>query len=383
MKRRIGLGLRYWRGLPLSRLALALVGVFFIFASVGFIMATWQFDAPRPWPAVLAGAAMSGITAVLFLLGVVRSPWFLPVAIVFDVFGTRGMYAMWREAYRGGPLGIEDLAFMKERVRAQGLCAIASIALGWIALARFIRREGARQARMRAEIDLAHDVHVSLVPPLGFTAAGCEVRGLSLPSTEVGGDLADAYEHDGLLIASVADVTGHGVPAGALMAMIKSAVRLALPNRSGLDALLQHLNRILVDLRRPERFITMACLRFDGSGTVEYALAGHLPILRVPRGAATVERLENTCLPLGVLADARFTAGRATAAAGDLFVMVTDGLTEVRDAVGSDLGVERIEALVLEHAARSLADIERLLVAAARQHGPQLDDQTLLLVRVQ
>jgi serine phosphatase RsbU (regulator of sigma subunit) len=382
VRRRPGLALRYWRSLPLSRLALALVGVFFIFAAVGFIIASWQIDAPRPWPAVLAQAALSGATAVLFVLVGIRSLWFLPVALVFDILGMRAMFAIWNAAYQGGALETDDLAVMKQRLQVEGMCAIASIAVGWIALARFMRREGARQIRLRTEVDLAHDIHVSLVPPLAFTAAGCEVRGLSLPSTEVGGDLADAYEQEGRLVACVADVAGHGVPAGALMAMIKSAVRLALPARSGLETLLAHLNRILVDLRRPDRFVTLACLRFDGSGAAEYVLAGHFPILRIAAGTRAVERLENMCLPLGVQAEARFTARRVTAAAGDLFVIFTDGLIEVRDAAERELGMERLEALVVEHAARSLADIERLVFGAARRHGRQLDDQTLLLMRV-
>lgn len=382
MRRPKGLALRYWRSLPLSRLSLALAGVFFIFAAVGFIMGSWQIDAPHPWAGVITQAAFSGITAVLFLLGAIRSLWFLPVAVAFDIAGLKAMTVVWNTAYAGGPMGVQDLTVMKQRLQIQGVCAIASIAAGWTALARFIRREGVGQIRLRTEVDLAHDIHVSLVPPLAFTAATCEVRGLSLPSTEVGGDLEDAYEEEGRLVACVADVAGHGVPAGALMAMIKSGARLGLPARSGLETLLAHLNRILIELRRPDRFVTLACMRFDGSGTAEYALAGHLPILRIARGARAAERLENACVPLGVMADARFTAGRVTAAAGDLFVCFTDGLTEVRDAAENEFGMERLEALVIEHATRSLGDIERIVFAAAREHGRQVDDQTLLLVRV-
>lgn len=382
MSRQPGLALRYWQSLPLSRLSLALTGVFFMFAAVGFIIASWELDAPRPWPAVLAQATVSGVTAVLFVLVGIRSLWFLPVALLFDALAMRGLFALWSAAYQGGGLGAPDLAVIRQRLQIQGVSAIVSIALGWIMLARFMRREGAGQVRLRTEVDLAHDIHVSLVPPLAFTGATCEVRGLSLPSTEVGGDLADGHEEDGRLVACVADVAGHGVPAGALMAMIKSGVRLGLPARSGLETLLAHLNRILIELRRPDRFVTLACLRFDGSGTAEYALAGHLPILRIAHGSSAAERLENQCLPLGVHDEAKFTAGRVTAAPGDLFVCFTDGLIEVRDAAELELGLERLEALVLRSAARSLADIERIVFAAAREHGRQVDDQTLLLVRV-
>ena len=384
MKRGLPIAIRYYRSLPGRTLAGYLVGVFLTFASVGFIADTWHAPVLRPldWPAVLATAATDGAIGVLFALGPMRSWWFLPVAIASMTVGMRGLDLMWAARAAGWGAGTADLVAVQHRLTADGMSAIASVILGYVLSVRFIRAEGLRQARLRAEMDLAHDIHVSLVPPLAFTTAHCEVRGLSVPSTEVGGDLADAYEEDGRLVACVADVAGHGVPAGALTAMVKSAVRLALPSRSGIETLLGHLNRVLVDLRRPDRFVTMACLRFDGSGTADYALAGHFPILRVAAGTRAVERLENTCLPLGIQDGARFAAGRVPAATGDLFVFFTDGLIEVRDQAEQELGLSRLEALVAEHAARSLGDIEGLVFGAARQHGPQLDDQTLVLVRI-
>ena len=61
-------------------------GVFFIFAAVGFIMASWQIDAPRPWAGVITQAAFSGITAVTSAPAAVSAganffrPWRDPMA---------------------------------------------------------------------------------------------------------------------------------------------------------------------------------------------------------------------------------------------------------------------------------------------------------------
>jgi hypothetical protein len=56
------------------------------------------------------------------------------------------------------------------------------------------------------------------------------------------------------------------------------------------------------------------------------------------------------------------------------------GLNE-RDLKRSN--VERLRALIGSHAAAPLPTIETQVFDAVRAHGMQLDDQTLLLIRVQ
>ena len=58
-----------------------------------------------------------------------------------------------------------------------------------------------------------------------------EVYGKSIPSAEMGGDLIDVVEKVGNLLAYIADVSGHGLPAGQLMGMLKTAMRVCLQFR--------------------------------------------------------------------------------------------------------------------------------------------------------
>jgi hypothetical protein len=369
--------------LPLRKLWLVLTGIFFTFASSGFIIDSLQFDAQRPWQVAVYSAIFSGMVAVLFALIPMRSVWFLPIAILFMLKGARFSVPLWIGPSMGAPAaGAGGIAAIRHRAVLDGMATIVCVTLGYMSFIRFMRTEGIRQTRLRAEMDLAREIHASLVPAIDFATTTFEARGRSVPSSEVGGDLVDVFERGGHLSACVADVAGHGVPAGALMAMMRGALRLQLPAGGGLATLLADLNRLLVDLGRPDRFVTLACLRFDGSGGVEYALAGHLPIIRVRRGARVVERFENPSPPLGVQPGATFTSGRITTAPGDLFAIFTDGLSEARDRGRNEFGIEGIEGLLLEHAAKPLAEIEREVFAAAERHGRRVDDQTLLLVRV-
>jgi hypothetical protein len=50
--------------------------------------------------------------------------------------------------------------------------------------------------------------------------------------------------------------------------------------------------------------------------------------------------------------------------------------------VGGDLvDLERLKAVILEHEGRPLTELFDIVVGHARRHGPQIDDQSLLLVR--
>lgn len=131
--------------------------------------------------------------------------------------------------------------------------------------------------RMQTELFLAHGIQATLVLTVSFQNANFEVYGKSIPSTETGGDLIDVIDSNGSLLAYVADLSGHGLAAGQLMGMLKT--RLAVQFRQPPVELLESTDRVLPGLKKPDRYATLALLQFDGSAEVEYALAGHVPIL--------------------------------------------------------------------------------------------------------
>jgi len=62
----------------------------------------------------------------------------------------------------------------------------------------------------------------------------------------------------------VADVSGHGVPAGVLMSMVKSAARMRLACREHQSELLDDLNGVLKPLLAPKMFVTVAYASWNG-----------------------------------------------------------------------------------------------------------------------
>ena len=77
----------------------------------------------------------------------------------------------------------------------------------------------------------------------------------------------------------------------------------------------------------------------------------------------------------------RWFPGSPPVTPGDLFVGLTDGLTEVNDRAQVEFGMNGVVRTLEHHAASPLPTDYNELLTAARSHGPQTDDQTLLLVR--
>jgi serine phosphatase RsbU (regulator of sigma subunit) len=67
---------------------------------------------------------------------------------------------------------------------------------------------------------------------------------------------------------------------------------------------------------------------------------------------------------------------------GRLFLLVTDGITEVVSERDEEFGLARLEQLLSKLAAQPLSQIWEVVIEEVKQHGAQQDDQSLLLLRV-
>ena len=127
---------------------------------------------------------------------------------------------------------------------------------------------------------------------------------------------------------------------------------------------------------------TLALLRFDGSSEAEYALAGHPPLLHYWHGSRDMARLSMEQLSLGLIPGGSYASKRVIYSPRDLFLMVTDGISEVANGRDEEFGLTRLQELLTRHASRALPEIWDLIMREVRQYGLQQDDQSLLLLRV-
>jgi serine phosphatase RsbU (regulator of sigma subunit) len=371
----------FWSSVPPRGHALILAAAFATFAGIGFLTDILSIGR-NPLPIAFVIAGLSGAFAVFWALTIIRSAKFLPLAVALYLF----MFWL-NENYetRGLSFDPAGLAAVVVRVKIDAAAVIIAVSVGYALFIVFIAVEGRRYMRAHTEVALAQDIHRHLVPSIDRTVGRFECFGMSLPSSEVGGDLVDVVEAGERWVAYVADVSGHGVASGTLMGMFKSAVRTRLAADASLDVMLTDVNRVLTGLRKPGMFVTCAFLTGDEgrADRLRFAVAGHPPILHRRDGSGAVEELSMPQLPMALLdQEPAFVSATVHVDCGDVLALVSDGLMEVFDRHDEGYGLDRLKITLAAHAMRPLQDLFDAIVADVRRHGTQLDDQSLLLVRV-
>lgn len=377
MRFRHSLHHEFWRSISRAGYATFLLAVAATFGSMGFLIDLVHTD--TPFSNALYGALLCALLAIGWFVSMTRELRLLPVVLVAHFAGTWFLVG----ASRRPPLAMFAGMPLDQRLSLDMTGAIVCILLGYAGFVTFAAREGRQWVAADAEMRLARNIHQALVPRIERSIGSIDFHGFSAPSGHVGGDLVDVVTlPDGRWLGYVADVSGHGVSSGLLMAMVKSGMRMRSSDWPPLPALVTDLNQLICDQSAPQMFVTMACVRGAAGGAVEFTLVGHPPILRVRDGVVT-ELLESH-IPLGIMPAWNFSSAALDVRPGDLLALVTDGLFEVFDAKDRDFGLEGIKAVLASSASsndRPLVDIASRLLERAREFGPQIDDQTLLLIR--
>jgi serine phosphatase RsbU (regulator of sigma subunit) len=382
--------------MPARALAPGAAAIFLLFSMMGFLVDVMA-GGTMPPALIASNVLFSGVLALLYAYGALVHWSGTAIAVPIQIVYWRVMPRLFPEA---GIPPVLDRAHL--RLRFDALAVIICISVSYALFRIFVTTSGRKFLDTQAEIRLAHEIHAVLVPPIDTRIGEYDFVGFSIASGDVGGDLVDvvaleagdtAAGRDGgdtgalRWIGYIADVSGHGVSSGVLMGMAKSAARMRFRRNVRPDAgtgmmagLLDDLNAVLYYLKRPAMFVTFAGVSDDGSGELEFSVAGHLPILQVTRDGA-VRQVTTPQIPLGMFEDRRFVSSRLACAPDDLLVLVTDGLTEVFDREDREFGLERLESYIGARANQPLQEIASGLLEQVRAHGPQLDDQTALFIR--
>lgn len=351
--------------------------MFFLFATVGFV--TQQMDVvAHSRRDVLLEVVLSGAFAVGYAASAVtRKYW------GFAVLGLlQFTVEYWRHRIHGAPRSLAGQpAALQHQLIWIGIGGIVSIVLGYVLLIQFVRRLGESYFRVQTEVKLAAEIHASLVPAIQRRVAQFEFYGLSQPSGEVGGDLVDVTEAAGKWTGYIADVSGHGVSSGVLMAMFKTAMRTRLLEGDSPAQALIGVHRALFPLKPSNMFVTVAVLQGNGSSHIQFTSAGHPPVLHYHSRLHSVSEHPAIDMPLGLLESQIFSESTIESSTGDVFLILTDGLSEVFDRRGKELGLDAIKSVFAVNAQLPLPALFAKLLEPAHDFGVQNDDQTILLVR--
>lgn len=248
--------------------------------------------------------------------------------------------------------------------------------------------------------DVAERLQRRLLPPAPPEPPGLDIA-FSYHSASAGvlsgGDFVDYYTRppSSSLAFAIGDVAGKGVDAMATTFVTKFMLRgavhggqLSWPTRPG-EALQELRNGLLEQpdfAEETERFVTVLFGQLNPrTGLLQLATAGH-PTPFLVRAGGVERPLLVTEPPIGVELDAAlepYPTEILQLAAGDLVVLFTDGIAELRDAAGQFFEQSMEEALADAHGQRA-ADVVERLVSAGESFSAQApaDDLAVLCIRL-
>jgi hypothetical protein len=270
------------------------------------------------------------------------------------------------------------------------LIAIAIAGLLLASMIQFaIRRRDVALSLYAAEHQQAETLQRSLLPSLP------ELPGLDLAARyeaggvgqQVGGDWFDVFGlPDGGAGFAIGDVMGHDLEAAAAMSQVRAALRAYAYDGGAPGEVLTRLDEFVMTFELTQLvsviYGVLSPVAPDGSRTVRYANAGHLPPLLQDPDGAVIALDDGRSVVIGVpFVEARVEATRSVQA-GSTLLLFTDGLLEAPDRSLAET-IPALERTVAGHPPAAGCDALCDRVLAARPEQTLRDDIALLAVRLE
>jgi Stage II sporulation protein E (SpoIIE) len=239
--------------------------------------------------------------------------------------------------------------------------------IGALALRRFVRTQVSQEVTRKAiaqDLEQAQQLQQRVLVPEALASPFFSVESEYRPAQTVGGDFFQTLaKPDGSLLVVIGDVSGKGMSAAMLVAVLVGAIRNQAEYSFDPAAMLTMLNRRLLG-RAGGHFATCLAAEILPDGTMKIANAGHLPPYRNGREV----ELEGS-LPLGLSSEVVSQAQTFTLEPGDHITFLTDGVVEAMNSASELFGFARAQAISGQPAAS---------IAQQAQSFGQNDDITVL-----
>ena len=248
-----------------------------------------------------------------------------------------------------------------------------------------------QEARERSErersANIAAEIQSLIIPKKLPEYPSAALGAFTAPAVGVSGDYFDILQtrKDRLLLA-VGDVAGKGVAAALVMVMVRSILHLVANTDKDVATMLSWINRGITGKIEMDHYATLGLVSVNlSTGEIEYANAGHQPLLIFRAAEDGIESVESKSIPIGVERGMTYTKKSLRLRSGDILLMYTDGVVESMNSQGRQFGRKNLGTSLLKShdlsardaASRIRSDLANF-VGETRQH----DDQTVLVMKM-
>jgi hypothetical protein len=222
------------------------------------------------------------------------------------------------------------------------------LAVGALVLRRFVGAQVRRRLERQTidqELEQARELQQHVLFPEPVQSKFFTVEMAYHPARTVGGDFFQVVPYaDGSLLVVIGDVSGKGIAAAMLVAVLVGAIRTRADETSDAAAILHTLNQRLLG-RAGSHFATCIAAHLLPDGVVHMANAGHLPPYIDGR-----EVEMPGALPLGIDAEGAYESMHFNMSPGQRLTFMTDGVVEAQSADGELFGFARTLAISAQSA---------------------------------
>ncbi len=241
----------------------------------------------------------------------------------------------------------------------------------------------AQSEELNRQIMMARRIQMSLLPVRLPDINAVTLSFKYQPMMAVGGDFIDFYYNNREMMLFICDVSGHGVPAAFLSAMVKMSLPACYNAGRNTSLAMEKLHQSLQG-KMGGHFISAIFCHIDlAAGTMTSTNAGHPPIIII-RKAGDVEfvgsqgRIISEKLPLNAM---NVTTKLNE---GDKMILYTDGITEARNHDLVMFGEDNLVRFIRQHRMRPATElceeIYRMVINYIGTTSPEFEDDITLMV---
>jgi len=248
-----------------------------------------------------------------------------------------------------------------------------------------------KNERYQEELKIAQRVQKALLPTKLDHPDSFQICAYSNAADEVGGDYYDTFKLDeDRYVLIIGDVSGKGTSAAFHMSQMKGIFHSLIQLQLSPSEFMIRANAALSKCLERNHFITASIFLINiKEHKICHARAGHVPTLFFQAKENKSEFMLFDGLGLGILRNRKYENHVQEKtfhySAGDILVLITDGIVEAKNQKGQQFGFERIRSLVEIHKDKNPKEIQNQIIDSLHGFvggdGMIDDDYSMMVVK--
>ena len=239
------------------------------------------------------------------------------------------------------------------------------------------------------DLQLAQNIQNLILPSDFPLNKSLEFASYYSSAQKVGGDLYDVFNlRDDKIGIIIADVSGKGIPASIVMATCQTHLKHLVDKHSSPSETLIALNQLMLQTMKPGMFVTLIYGIIDlNKNQITISRAGHEAPIFFNKSSKEISPIICEGMAVGIapseIFDTKIKDVTLNFQKGDIFVLFTDGLTEIRNN-NIEFSNSGLMNLILKNHTYNAKKIISNIITDINDYSEnynQQDDQTILLVK--